>query len=75
MIAGDRGSQIADRRRSQREAHCARGKIAANIDRKHRGGNFAASKFISSFSPEATTSSASKPKETSDKNLGLSTHW
>ena len=25
----------------------------------------AASKFISSFSPEATTSSASKPKETS----------
>ena len=27
--------------------------------------NFAASKFISSFSPKATTTSASKPKETS----------
>ena len=31
----------------------------------HRGGNFAASKFISSLSPKATTTSASKPKETS----------
>ena len=31
----------------------------------HRGGNFAASKFTSSFSPEATASSASKAKETS----------
>ena len=31
----------------------------------HRGGNFAARKFNSSFSPKATTSSASKPKETS----------
>ena len=31
----------------------------------HRGGNFAASKLTSSFSPEATASSASKAKETS----------
>ena len=38
-----------------------------NLSKQHggdRGGNFAASKFISSFSPESTTSSASKPKET-----------
>ena len=31
----------------------------------HRGENFAASKFTSSFSPEATASSASKSKKTS----------
>ena len=42
--------------------------LAANLSKQHgghRGGNFAASKFTSSFSPEATASSASKAKETS----------
>ena len=33
----------------------------------HRGGNFAASKFISSFTPKATASPASKPKDS--KNI------
>ena len=39
-----------------------------NLSKQHsgqRGRNFAASKFTSSFSPEATASSASKAKETS----------
>ena len=48
-------------------ARCARGKISLvnNIADTDRGGNFAASKFTSSFSPEATASSASKAKKTS----------
>ena len=110
MIADDRGSQIVDRRRSQRElfpynrrrsqsrlqpyisvsrnVKCTRELCSRQNLRKrhggHRGGNFAASKFTSSFSPEATASSASKAKETSvlsskniheeTKYLGLSTH-
>ena len=47
------------------QAHCARGKIAANNMADIEEEIFAASKFISSFSPEATASSASNPKETS----------
>ena len=45
-------------------ARCARGKIKANnmADLRRK---FCSSKFISSFSPKATTTSASKPKETS----------
>ena len=39
---------------------CARKKIKANNMAGHRGGN-----FISSFSSKGTTTSASKPKETS----------
>ena len=39
-------------------ARCARWKIKAN-----NMADFAASKFISSLSPEVTTTSASKPKE------------
>ena len=44
---------------------CARSKILAKQHGGHRGGNFAACKFTSSFSPEATASLASKAKETS----------
>ena len=91
MIADDRGSQIAYRRRSQRElfpynrrrsqsrlqpyisvsrnVKCTRALCSRqNLSKQHsghQGGNFAASKFTSSFSPEATASSASKAKETS----------
>ena len=90
-IADDRGSQIADRRRSQRylfpynrgrsqsrllptfrsaevsklQTLYAGGKIASKQHGRRWEGNFAASKLISSFSPQATSSSASKPPKTS----------
>ena len=63
-----------DRKRSQSRlfsgnVKCTRALCSReNQSKQHggqRGGNFAASKFISPFSPKATTSSASKPKETS----------
>ena len=46
-------------------ALCSRQNLFSKQHSGHRGGNFAASKFTSSFSPEATASSASKVKETS----------
>ena len=46
-------------------ALCSRQNLFSKQHSGHRGGNFAASKFTSSFSPEATASSASKAKETS----------
>ena len=69
-----------DRKRSQRRlqpyisvsrnvkctrALCSRQNLFSKQHSGHRGGNFAASKFTSSISPEATASSASKAKETS----------
>ena len=46
-------------------ALCSRQNLFSKQHSGHRGGNFAASKFTSSISPEATASSASKAKETS----------
>ena len=43
----------------------AGGKIASKQHGRRWGGNFAVSKFISSFSPQATSSLASKPPKTS----------
>ena len=53
-------------------ALCSRQNLFSKQHSGHRGGNFAASKFTSSFSPEATASSSSKAKETpvlSSKNI------
>ena len=74
-----------DRKRSQsrlqpyisvsRNVKCTRALCSRqNLSKQHgghRGGNFAAGKFTSSFSPEATASSTSKAKETvlSSKNI------
>ena len=46
-------------------ALCSRQNLFSKQHSGHRGGNFVASKFTSSFSPEETASSASKAKETS----------